>query len=55
MGFEIEPGDEIIDDVAVSLYYLGKDSPMVLLKKQLLKGNRLKGTGRAVPLSHIFL
>ncbi len=35
MGFEIEPGDGIIDDVAVTLDYLGKSSPKVLFKKTI--------------------
>jgi len=33
MGFEIEPGDGIIDDVPITLNYLGKDNPKVLFKK----------------------
>ncbi len=36
MGFEIEPGDGMIDDVPVTLHFLGKDNPKVLFKKELL-------------------
>ena len=36
MGFEIEPGDGIVDDVPVILNYLGKDSPKVLFKKTMI-------------------
>jgi len=35
MGFEIEAGDGIIDDVPVTLDYLGKGNPKVLFKKIL--------------------
>jgi len=35
MGFLIEPGDGLVDDVAVTLNYLGKDNPKVLFKKIL--------------------
>lgn len=35
MGFEIEAGNGIIDDVPVTLDYLGKGNPMVLFKKIL--------------------
>lgn len=35
MGFEIEPGDAIIDDVAVTSDYLGKDGSKVLFKKTI--------------------
>jgi ribosomal protein S18 acetylase RimI-like enzyme len=35
MGFEIEPGNGIIDDVPVTLNYLGKDNPKVLFKKTI--------------------
>jgi len=35
MGFEIEPGDEIVDDVPVTVDYFGKGKPMVLFKKIL--------------------
>ena len=35
IGFEIEPGDGIIDDVPVFLNYLGKDCPKVLFKKTI--------------------
>ena len=35
MGFEIEPGDEIVDDVPVTLDYLGKGDPKVLFKKTI--------------------
>ena len=36
MGFEIQPGDEIVDDVPVTIDYFGKGKPMVLFKKILL-------------------
>jgi ribosomal protein S18 acetylase RimI-like enzyme len=36
MGFEIEPGDGIVDNVPVTLNYLGKDNPKVLFKKTLI-------------------
>jgi ribosomal protein S18 acetylase RimI-like enzyme len=36
MGFEIEPGDGIVDDVSVTLDYLGKGNPKVLFKKILI-------------------
>ena len=35
MGFEIEPGDGIVDDVPVTLNYLGKDNPKVLFRKTI--------------------
>ena len=35
MGFEIEPGDGRIDDVAVTLNFFGKDKPMVLFNKTI--------------------
>lgn len=35
MGFEIQPGDEIVDDVPVTIDYFGKGKPMVLFKKIL--------------------
>jgi ribosomal protein S18 acetylase RimI-like enzyme len=35
MGFEIEAGNGIIDDVPVTLDYLGKGNPKVLFKKIL--------------------
>lgn len=35
LGFEIEPGDGIIDGVSVTLDYLGKGHPKVLFKKVL--------------------
>jgi len=35
MGFEIEQGNGIIDDVSVTLDYLGKGNPKVLFKKIL--------------------
>lgn len=35
MGFEIESGDGIADDVPVTLNYLGKDDPKVLFKKTI--------------------
>lgn len=35
MGFEIETGDGIIEDVPVTLSYLGKDNPKVLFKKSM--------------------
>lgn len=44
MGFEIEPGDGIIDDVAVTRNYLGKDDPKVLFRKELLWNNSAQGT-----------
>ena len=35
MGFEIEPGDGIVDDMSVTSDYLGKGNPKVLFKKML--------------------
>jgi len=35
MGFDIEQGDGIVDDVSVTLDYLGKGNPKVLFKKIL--------------------
>jgi hypothetical protein len=35
MGFEIEPGDGIVDDVSVTLDYFGKGNPKVLFRKIL--------------------
>ena len=35
MGFEIESGDGIIDNVPVTLNYFGKDDPKVLFKKKI--------------------
>jgi ribosomal protein S18 acetylase RimI-like enzyme len=35
MGFEIEPGDGLVDDVPVTLEYLGKDNPKVLFRKTM--------------------
>lgn len=35
MGFEVEPGNGNIDDVPVTLNYLGKGDPKVLFKKIL--------------------
>jgi ribosomal protein S18 acetylase RimI-like enzyme len=35
IGFEIESGDGIIDDVPVTLNYLGKNNPKVLFRKEL--------------------
>ena len=35
MGFEIESGDGIVDDVSVTLDYLGNGNPKVLFKKIL--------------------
>ena len=35
MGFEIEPGDGIVDDVPVTRDYLGRGNPKVLFKKIL--------------------
>jgi ribosomal protein S18 acetylase RimI-like enzyme len=35
MGFDIEQGDGIVDDVSVNLDYLGKGNPKVLFKKIL--------------------
>jgi ribosomal protein S18 acetylase RimI-like enzyme len=36
MGFEIESGDGIVDDVSVTLDYLGNGNPKVLFKKILI-------------------
>jgi ribosomal protein S18 acetylase RimI-like enzyme len=36
MGFEIEPGEGIVDDVSVTLDYLGKGNHKVLFKKILI-------------------
>jgi hypothetical protein len=36
MGFEIEQGGEIVNDVSVTLDYLGKGHPKVLFKIMLV-------------------
>lgn len=35
LGFEIEPGDSIIDDAPVTLDFFGKGNPMVLFRKTI--------------------
>ncbi|MGD9009688.1 MAG: GNAT family N-acetyltransferase [Desulfobacteraceae bacterium] len=35
MGFEIEPGDGIVDDLPVTLNFFGNDNHMVLFKKTI--------------------
>jgi ribosomal protein S18 acetylase RimI-like enzyme len=35
MGFEIEPGDGLIDGISVTTNYLGSDNPKVLFKKKI--------------------
>ena len=35
MGFEIEPGEVSVDGVPVTTDFLGKNEPLVLLKKEI--------------------
>ena len=35
MGFEIAPGDGLIDGISVTIDYLGMDNPKVLFKKKI--------------------